>query len=481
MSVWFCVASPVLAQRVVPTPALPDRVAQLLRQSGLPTQSVSVVVQEVGQSQAQTQASMPERPLIAHNPDLVMNPASLMKLVTSLAALEMLGPNYTWKTGLYAQRAPENGVLESDLYIKGSGDPKLTLEQFWLLLRDLRLHGVREIRGDVVLDRSRFAPINIDPGQFDGEPFKPQNTVPDALLLNYNSVPLTFLVETKRVTVLVDAPLYPLKINNQLKLATGACGDWRSQIMVDVQSKNATKNGFPEIVLKGIYPAACGEKNWFFSLHPHTDYFAGVLAQLWKELGGRLPLRVREGVTPGDALLLTEHVSPPLSDVLRDMNKFSNNVMARQVFLTLAGDGQEMPATTARAVQQVTQWLQGTGINAPELILENGAGLSRIERISANHLAALLRYAWHSTVMPEFVASLSLFGVDGTTRRRYKNHLAAGQAHLKTGSLEDVRALAGYVRAASGRRYVLVLLVNDSLAMNVIPAQEALLEWLYQQ
>lgn len=482
MSVVVCVVSSAwmgslaYAQRTVPPAALPDKVAHLLRQSGLPAQAVSVVVQEVDQVQ----------PLIVYNADAGMNPASLMKLLTSMAALEILGPHYTWKTGIYAQRAPEHGILNGDLYFKGGGDPKLTLEQFWLLLRDLRMHGVREIRGDIVLDRSRFEPINENPGRFDNEPLKPQNTVPDALQLNYNSVRFSFMpgagAERKRVTVMVDPNLYALKIRNHLNLKLGSepCGDWRNQIAVDYQ----TKGSLPEITFTGTYPESCGEKKWFFSLHPHTDYFAGVFTQLWKELGGSVSVakvRMREGTTPPDSILLVEQESPPLSEVLRDMNKFSNNMMARQVFLTIGSEGQEAPANTARATQRVTQWLQGVGINAPELVLENGAGLSRIERISANHLAALLRYAWRSAVMPEFVASLSLFGVDGTTRRRYKNHSMAGQAHLKTGSLSDVRSIAGYVRAASGRRYVLVMMVNDPQAASGIPIQEALLEWLYQQ
>jgi D-alanyl-D-alanine carboxypeptidase/D-alanyl-D-alanine-endopeptidase (penicillin-binding protein 4) len=459
--------------------ALPAAVTALLRKAQVPLGSVSVVIQQVDQSQ----------PLLRHNADAVMNPASSMKLVSSYAALNMLGLDYTWKTRIYSQQRPDsNGVLHGDLYIKGGGDPKLTVEQLWLLLRDLRLRGVREIRGGLVLDRSWFAPVNGDTGSFDSEPIKPQNTLPDALLLNFNSVRFDFLLtpraETARLDIVGDFPA--LKIHNAVRVVNGACGDWRDRLTVDYQPAAS----IPEIRFSGLYAESCGDKRWHFSLHhQHSDYFAALFAQLWQQLGGSWQTtagavrvrEVREAVVPEQAILLLEHESAPLSEIIRDMNKFSNNVMARQLFLTLSAEAQAVPATPQDSARLIAEWLKNIGLNMPELVLENGSGLSRIERINASHLAALLLHAWHSPAMPEFISSLSLFGVDGTTKRRYKNHAVAGQAHLKTGSLNDVRSLAGYVRSISGKRYVLVWIVNDARASDAIPAQEALLEWLYLQ
>ncbi len=469
---------PLLAQSA----GLPAPVAEALRQANLPASAVSLVVQPVDQA----------TPWLTHNADVAVNPASTMKLVVSAAALDLLGPAATWKTRVYAASRPDaQGVLHGDLYLQGGGDPKLTLEQFWLLLRALRLRGVREIRGDVLVDRSFFAPINGDTGAFDGEPLKPQNTLPDALLLNYNSVRFDFLVlpngDGAKLNIVADTALTPLTIRNRVKLVKGRCAElgqaWRDAIKVEYQPATPV----PEISFTGSYPESCGDKSWYFSLHAqHNDYLVGVFAQLWQELGGRWQSerKLREGAVPETAVLLFEHKSFPLSDVLRDMNKFSNNVMARQLFLTLGVDEVSQPiqpGTPQRAAQRVTEWLRAVGIDAPELMLENGAGLSRNERISASHLAAVLHYAWRSPTMPEFIASLSLFGVDGTTRGRYKNHRIAGQAHLKTGSLKDVRALAGYVESASGKRYILVWIVNTPQADASIPVQEALLEWLYKQ
>ncbi|TAK92543.1 MAG: D-alanyl-D-alanine carboxypeptidase/D-alanyl-D-alanine-endopeptidase [Burkholderiaceae bacterium] len=456
---------------------MPAPVAEALRRANLPASAVSVVIQPVDQS----------APLLTHNADAAMNPASVMKLVISAAALDTLGPAATWKTRVYALQSPDaQGVLRSDLYLQGGGDPKLTLERLWLLLHELRERGVREIRGDVIVDRSFFTNISGDTGAFDNEPLKPQNTLPDALLLNYNSVRFDFLLApgVVRTTLrIVAMPEIPLNIINRVRVThANGCGDWREAITVDYAPQAVP----PQITFTGNYPESCGDKPWYFSLHArHDEFLRAAFEQIWSEVGGRWtptsPARLHEGALPEQAVPLLEFESPPLADVLRDINKFSNNVMARNLFLTLGKGEDTQPATLAQAAQRVGDWLKGIGINAPELVLENGSGLSRAERISARHLAAVLQYAWRSPWMPEYISSLSLFGVDGTTRRRYHDNHAAGQAHLKTGSLNDARALAGFVRAQSGKRFILVWLVNDTRAREALPAQEALLDWLYQQ
>ena len=142
--------------------------------------------------------------------------------------------------------------------------------------------------------------------------------------------------------------------------------------------------------------------------------------------------------------------------LIRDINKFSNNVMTQQLFLTMGAAGGE-PGNPARGAAAVRGLLAARGIDAPELVLENGCGLSRIERISAGSLGNVLADAWKSQWMPELMASLPISGVDGTMKAR---NVPAGAAHMKTGMLEDTRAVAGYVLAASGRRYVVVAIIN---------------------
>ena len=448
---------------------LPKPVAQALARAKLPESGVAVYVHEIGA----------QRPVVAHNANRVVNPASTMKLVTTYAALELLGPAYVWHTEAYGGAPLVNGVLNGDLILKGYGDPKLTLENFWLLLRNLRGRGVREIRGDLVLDRSFFARLPHDAAQFDDQPTRPYNTGPDALLVNFKAVTVQFIpdAEGRTVRVVVEPLLPQLKVTNDIQFATGPCGNWLSQIKIDAQGNAEAAR----LAFSGNYALDCGEQARSFSVLGHREYVAGLFAALWHELGGQFSGVVRDGeVTPG-ARLLASARSQTLAEIVRDINKYSNNVMARQLFLTLGAAGEGAPADSEKSTRTIKQWLAAKGLTFPELMLENGAGLSRIERITAQHLGQLLLAAYLSPVMPELMASLPLTAVDGTMRKRFSGALVAGQAHIKTGSLSNVRSIAGYVLDGRGRRVVVVFIANHPNAGNAQPVQDALLHWVYQR
>ncbi len=438
---------------------LPATVGEALREAGIPARALAVVVVPVDQGP----------PLLSHNAGQAMNPASAMKLLTTYAGLELLGPAHAWRSEALAEAVPRHGKLAGDLYLRGSGDPKLSVEHFWLFLRQLRARGVSEINGDLVLDRSAFAPLEHNPAEFDNEPLRPYNAGPDALLINLKSVQLTLQpdVAHKTVKVIVDTPSDGLQIANRLQLGRDACGDWREQIRPAVSDMT--------IELNGVYSSACGEKSLSLAPWPADRQVEALFRALWRELGGTLAGRVRDGRTPVTARLLASHESPALAEVVRDINKFSNNVMARQLFLSLDAD---RPATAEGARRRIAAWLQGKGLAMPELVLDNGSGLSRKERISAGSLAQLLRAAWRSPVMPELIASLPVAGVDGTLRRRLKDTPASGRAHLKTGYLDGVRAIAGYLLDDSGNRWIVVCLLNDPKARLGKPAIDALLLWV---
>ena len=401
-----------------------------------------------------------------------MNPASVMKLVTTLAALEMLGPAYTWTTKAYAQGTIADGVLMGDLVIQGSGDPKLTQEQFWLLLRQLRARGIREIKGDLVLDRSAFVPIaqNLD---FDEKPLSPYNVTPDALLLNFKALRLTLIPQLSKVDLVAEPPLTDLNIVNLIQTTSGECGEWKEGLRAD----QFEHNGRYQLTLTGSYPSACGDQTWNLGVLPHREYIGAVFRDLWRELGGAFNGTVRDGVAPVDAKPVATIESPSLAEIVRDINKYSNNVMARELLLSLASD---KPATAQSAATAIKQWLASKKIAAPELTLENGSGLSRNERISAATLAQLLQAAAASPLMPEFVASLPLAAVDGTMKKRLKEDGVAGHAHIKTGTLEGVKVMAGYVQDAHGRDMIVVFLVNHPNARHAQAAEDALLRWVYQ-
>ena len=449
---------------------LPAPVARALKTAGVPPSAVAVLVQDVD-------ARMPRASFNAAQP---MNPASVMKLVTTYAALELLGPAYTWKTEAFARGPLKDGVLEGDLLLKGYGDPKLGFEQFWLLLRQLRAKGLREIRGDLVLDRGHFAADNHDPARFDGEPLRPYNVGPDALLLNFKSIRLGFVPDAERKSLAVYAEPAPaqLDIVNLVKLTDAACGNaWYEGIRMDLAHAGAGAR----LVLTGDYPAACGEKSRHVAVLDHPHFVAGVFRQLWGELGGTFSGNLREGATPAAARLLARSESPALAEVVREINKYSNNVMARQLYLTLGAEATKRPARGADAEAAVRAWLAQKELRMPELVIENGAGLSRSDRISAENLARLLLAAYASPVMPEFIASLPLAGIDGTMRKRLNGNGVAGQAHVKTGYLDGVRALAGYVLDRRGKRVVVVFLANHPNSAATKAAQDALLACVYER
>ncbi len=459
----------LVAAKVAGAQSLPPAVEQALKRAQIPLSGVAAYVQDVDGG----------RPHLAHNAEQAMNPASTIKLLTTYAALELLGPSYTWKTEAYAGGKLEGGVLQGNLILKGYGDPKLTLENFWLLLRRLRALGLRDIRGDLVLDRSYFEAAEYDPAKFDAEPLRAYNVGPDALLLNFKAVRFQFVPDADRRTVTVIAEPRPagLEFAAAVRATDGACGDWRAGIKADFQSNG----GSAKANFSGSMPASCGERYWNASLLAQPNYVSGVFRQLWEELGGTLTGGWKDGSVPADARLLATAASAGNAEIVRDINKFSNNVMARQLFLTLGAEVLKLPGRSDRSAQVVQSWLAEKKLDFPELVLENGSGLSRQERISAEHMARLLLEAWRSAVMPELMSSLPLVAYDGTMRRRLRFESIAGQAHIKTGSLADARTLAGYVLDQRGQRHVVVLFVNHANAAAAQPAQDALLQWVYER
>ncbi|WP_234484869.1 D-alanyl-D-alanine carboxypeptidase/D-alanyl-D-alanine endopeptidase [Noviherbaspirillum pedocola] len=445
---------------------LPAPVAAALRRAGVPPEAIGVYVRAVESP----------RPLLAINPTLPLSPASTMKLFTTDAALETLGPAYVWKTAAYVRGRQQDGVLEGDLILRGAGDPHLVQENLWLFLRRIRDKGIRDIRGDLLLDRSLFADDAHDAALFDGEPLKSYNAGADALLLNFNAFAVRLVPDQAagRAQVLVEPPVAGLAVSGP-RLVGGDCGDWKGNLSPRIDDA--------AIAIEGDYPYACGEKEWF--IHPYgmkrSAYFGAVFRQIWKELGGSFSGTVRDAPLPADARLVAEWQSEPLGQVVRDINKYSNNVMARQLLLTLGAESGARPADAASGAQAVRAWLARKGIPAPELVIDNGSGLSRNARVSADTMGRMLITAFHAPTMPEFIASLPIAALDGSMRNRLRDSDAAGRAHLKTGTLEGVRAIAGYVLSASGRRYALVCLVNHPNATASLRAMDALLQWVYER
>jgi D-alanyl-D-alanine carboxypeptidase/D-alanyl-D-alanine-endopeptidase (penicillin-binding protein 4) len=445
---------------------LPREIGRAFLDAGIPLNHVSIVVQDTTRP----------RPLFDHDGDRARSPASVMKIVTTFAALELLGPDYRWKTEAYVGGPLDGGVLHGDLIVKGYGDPKITIEQWQSFIARLRANGLAAIDGDLALDRSRFALPPHDAGAFDHEPLKPYNVGPDALLVNFKAVKLTFAPDPTgmRVDVRAEPPLDAVTLGTRPTAAADGCGDWllRAAPTIDDRGDRGA------IAFAGTYALACGERDWWISMLDHPHYVHAMFRTYFRAAGGRFDGGVKARTAPRAAPFAVLE-SPPLYDIVRDVNKLSNNVMARQLFLTLATTAGDAPATTARAADAVRRWLAARKLAMPGLVMENGSGLSRSERASAAGLNRLLVAANASNVREEFVSSLAVAAVDGTVERRFTNGAVAGQALLKTGSLEGVRAVAGYVIAAPARGFTVLDIVTHKRAARAGAALDYLVQWVY--
>ena len=446
---------------------LPAKVQQALKASKLEDNALSLVMVPL---------SGPGTPTV-YNADVSVNPASTMKLVTTYAALELLGPNYQWKTEFYTDGKLDGGILNGNLYLKGGGDPKLNMEKLWLLMRDLRANGVRQITGDLVLDRSYFmAPQLPEFNDDGGDDNKPFLVKPDALMINLKAMRFIARNDGGKVVVSVEPPIGTIHIDNQVKATPGnKCGG-------DVRYNPVPQADGISVVVSGQLADGCSSQT-YLSLLDHPEYAAGAVRAIWNELGGSIQGRDRQGEVPKTATLLARAFSPDLAEVIRDINKYSNNTMAQQLFLSIGAqyrtdaDGDDSKA----AQRMIRQWMAKKGIGASHLVMENGSGLSRAERVSAREMAVMLQAAWQGPYQAEFMSSMPLVGMDGTMRKRLKRTAMAGEGHIKTGTLNTVRAIAGYSRDDNGTTWAVVAILNDPRPWGASSVLDQVLLDLYRQ
>ncbi len=450
-----------------PGAALPAPVRAVLERRDVPAESLSVYVIDVETGEV----------VIDWLKDTARNPASVLKLVTTLVALDVLGPAYRWSTDVYALGEIDGGRLDGDLLLKGNGDPFLVTERVWQLTRALRRRGLDTIDGDVLIDDSHFELGDYDPGAFDRQPLRAYNVAPNALLMNFKIVRYWFTPEpqTNSVQIELDPPLANVAIDNRLTLREGPCRGFQRGIAVNAN------DSVDRMIFSGRFPTGCERYSLSRSTLDHNAYAYGLFAAMWRGNGGRLSGSWRPGVAPEDAEPLYEFRSAPLGEAVTRVNKYSNNVMARQLLMTLSAEVLGPPGTEAGGREVIRQWLDDRGLDIDSLALSNGAGLSRSARVSAYDLVTLLDFAWRQPYMPEYLASMALSGLDGTLRDRLDGRGLSGKAHLKTGSLDDVTGISGYLQAADGRRYALAILNNheDIHRGYGEEIQDALLRWLH--
>ena len=466
----------LLMLSVCPTKAepqiqFPDAVLTLLKKHKLAPENLSVYVQDVSK----------QAPLLTVNAQIARNPASVMKLLTTVVALHELGPAYQFRTDVFADMEPENGVLNGDIYLKGNGDPFLVTESFWRLLKNLRQQGVQHITGDLVIDGSRFRVADTHRGDFDGRPSRAYNVLPHATLVNFYATRFKFYADpaNEKVRVVADPPMSTLKIDNQLRLTKSKCSSRNRKIALKLLHISPV----PQVRFTGTFPRKCGPYELLRAVAAPAPYTFGVFKPMWQEMGGKIDGLGRTGYVPESAVRIMRAPSRPLAELIRFMNKYSNNVMTRNLLLALGARTFGAPGTAEKGRRAIADWMLLQNINAPELRVINGSGLSRKGQVSALTLARVLLKSWQSEFMPEFVSTLPLSALDGTLRKRFRKSDLKGKVHMKTGLLNGVRSIAGFMQTRNGRNLVVVSLHNQAGVQNGTGTrvQDALISWLYEQ
>ena len=466
--VHVCVVLSMCVSPAFALPGAPAPVAKTIAAQHLPPNSVSFVIADPDSG----------RLIAGLNVDTPRSPASTVKVLTTFASLDLLGPSYVWHTRALIRGRLQDGVLDGDLILQGGGDPYMSLERWWSFTRTLRDKGLKRINGDIIIDNTAFALPAEDPGSFDGRPNRSYNVLPDAMMVNFQSVEFRVVPNESghRVDIVATPAPVNLVIENNITLAAGRCTGRAGRVDFEVPSDRGDR-----VVFSGALAPACAERSFARVLLRPADYAFGTFVGLWRELGGEFTGRLRVSATPADAQPLLIFDSLSLGEIVRLTNKFSNNLMARHLLLTMGQDRFGAPATLEKGAAAIAAWSRERGIPLEDMNIDNGSGLSRATHISVLQMSKVLSAAYHSRFAPEFVASLPLAGMDGTLRSRMKTS-PAGSVRLKTGHLDGVTGVAGYVTTASGKTYVLVSLVNDPRADYGAgePIHGALVTWMQE-
>jgi len=449
---------------------LPPAVRAALERQRVSEAGVSIVVRDVATGASQIELNAGEaRP-----------PASTMKLLPTWAALEMLGPAYTWKTRVWVDASIERGRLRGNLYLQGGGDPLLTIERWWRLVADLRQAGLRAIEGDIVVDQTRYVSTNERPEDFDGRPWRTYNVLPDPMLVNWQSADFTIRPADEGDGIEISVQPFPegLVVENHVTLVEGRCVRRNRRIGYTVSPADPAR-----VVVTGRLARRCAPQTQRLAIMDPAQYAFGTFVTLWRQQGGEFKGGWLRAPTPPTARLLLTHESHPLTEIVRITNKFSSNMMARSLVLTIAAEKTGPPASTAAGEAAIREWLAGRGLELPELVIGNGSGLSREARISADSMGRVLAAAWNGRFAPEFLASLALGGLDGTLERRFGELREPSRIRMKTGTLRDVSTIAGYVTGDSGHNYAVVVFVHHDGAQNGAgeAIQAAVIDWALTQ
>lgn len=521
----------------VPT-VLPDDVNSTANSNG----SASVSTDEGSNANVATPTiKISFSPLLSHQPDIARTPASTMKLVPSFIALDTLGANFVWQTRVYHTGIIIGDRLLGDLVIQGSGDPKMTHERLQQLLYKVQASGIRHINGDIIIDSGVFKNVGKDPAAFDNAPLRPYNASPDGFLVNFSTIGIqSYPLANGQVQLTYKPQLANYQLPNTINTRSAFCGQASYSLAPQWQPQQLALNAnLPDSCGEHAFYVAYPNAKDFAA-----RVISAKWQELGNTLSGDVitqetpyeaskntkPIRGLAAL-PMSPLPLVSYPSLNLTQQIYDINHFSNNVMTEQVALSIGAYAKGGNYTTATniatvetshtnniqnnddkvvdgsitsnktsslyqfgkptitgypaALQTMNQWWQ-TNLSTPPPYLTNGSGLCRDCTITAANLSELLTYAYSHPSFDAYVNSLGIAGVSGTIAahgERLPESAAIGRAWIKTGTLNNVTSMAGYVKGSSGQDYVVVGLINTEQALNAYNARtvlDTMLDWTAQ-
>ena len=444
--------------------ALPAGVENAVNKSGIPKEDISIYIKEAGNS---------SNKVVSLNENQTRTPASVIKVLTTYAAILKLGFDYRWPTKFYTTGSLNGGVLQGDLVIKGLGDPTLSTKDLESIVRDISMYGIHRIKGNIIIDRSYFKVGTKDSSGFDEHPYSPYNAMPDAMM--FNERVSTICVTPNKNSVTKKTVDHSYKVLNKLQQVNKPCRGRYSWPGIKIDKSQI----MPVVLLQGKISKRCGKRNICKVVtKPYRSFYYALRDKL-KEKGIEIEGSLRLQKVPSSAKKLFTHYARPLEEIISKTAKKSNNLYARHLLLFLGAKQYGAPATLdkgRRAVEYILRSKGALGFGA--LKIDNGCGLSRSAKITAKLLAEMYDNAY-ATYGQRWMNTLSIAGVDGTIKKRFRGTVVKNRAWMKTGTLKRVKNIGGYVKSKFGKLYTVVILVNTKKGnWRASQLQNDIIKWL---
>ncbi len=444
--------------------ALPKPIVDIIAKSGIAKKDISIYIKEVG---------IDGRVIASHNAQTTRTPASVIKVLTTYAAVLKLGFDYRFPTRFYSTGSLRDGVLHGDLVIKGFGDPTLGSKDLKKIVANIRAKGISKITGHIVIDRSYFRVGTKDSSNFDENPYSPYNAMPDAMMFNERISTICVTPNKNSVTKKHADGSYI--VINKLQHVNKPCKGKYSWPGIKIDKSKAT----PSVELRGQISKSCGQRNVCKVLtKPYKSFYYALKDALNKD-GIKVVGNMRLRKVSQHARLLFTHYSKSLEKIVSKTAKKSNNLYARHLLLTLGAKMYGAPASIVKGRKAIVSILKNkNALSKGTLSIDNGSGLSRTAKMSAKILVDMYDNAYKHYGQ-RWMNTLSVAGIDGTIKKRFRSTQVKNRAWMKTGTLRRVKNIGGYVKSKQGQLYTAVVLVQTNQGnWRASALQNKILKWL---